>query len=207
MRLCVIVSHESGSEGSSVAREACGLLGYRYVVNQTIGKAARTHEIQGAEWRWLEQSWHRLFAGPDERPEVRLSVVRPILLKICADPRGALFFGRGIRELLQGYISLFSAHIVASFDTRVERIMRQVNLPRFGAQDRVHRSDKENAWFYHYFFHVDWSDRSRHDLVLDTSTVSPQEAARRLVAAIRHRPAADPASSATPVGHMIPQEG
>jgi cytidylate kinase len=84
--------------------------------------------------------------------------------------------------------------------------MKQVNLPKFAARDRVQRSDEENAWFSRYFFQVDWSERSRYDLILDTSTVSPQEAARRLVKAIGQRPAADPVSSARPVGHTTRQE-
>ncbi len=186
MKRCVIVSHEMGSEGGRVALEACELMGYRFVLNQAIGKAARNRGMRGAEWRWLEQSWYRLFARLDERPSVHLTVLRPILVEICADRRGVLFLGRGIGDLLRGHIPLFSVHVIAPFQTRAERIMRQVNILRSRAEERVRHSDEENAWFYRYFFQVDWSDRRRYDLVLDTSTLSPREAATHIVEAMAH---------------------
>jgi hypothetical protein len=36
---------------------------------------------------------------------------------------------------------------------------------RSRAEERVRRSDEENAWFYRYFFGLDWKDRTRYDLV------------------------------------------
>lgn len=186
MKPCVIVSREMGSEGDTVALETSELMGYRFVHTHAIGKAARNHGIQGTEWRWLDQGWCRMFARLDERPDVHLTVLRPVLLEICAGRRGALFLGRGIRELLQGHVPLFSVHIVAPFETRVERIMQQVSIPRSRAEERVRHSDDENTWFCRYFFRVDWSDRSRYDLVLDTSVLSPREAARRVAETMPH---------------------
>ena len=186
MKPCVVVSQEMGSEGGPVTLEVCDLTGYRFVQTHAIGKLARQHGFRGSESRWLDQGWYRLFARLEERPSVNLTILRPILLEICADRRGVLFLGRGIRELLQGHVPLFSVHIVAPFQTRAERIMQQVNIPRSRAEERVRHSDDENAWFSRYFFRVDWSDRRRYDLVLDTSVLSPREAARRVAETMPH---------------------
>ncbi len=203
---CVIVSHEMGSDGGRVAREACEITGYHFVQNHTIGKAVRDLGIRGQEWRWLGQSWSSLLAPLDERPDVHLTVLRPALLEICAEPPGTLLLGRGIRELLQGLIPFLAVHITASYDTRVGRIMQRANLPRVVAEDRVRRSDEENAWFYRCFFQVNWSDRSRYDLVLDTSMVTPEEAMRSLVTAM-HRQATSQRSVAMPIGQRTKREG
>lgn len=186
MKPCVMVTQEMGSEGGSVAVEACQLTGYRLVLNQSLGKAARNHGMRGAEWRWLEQGWDRQFACLDDRPDAHLTALRSIVLELCAGGRGALFLGRGIRELLLGHAPLVSVHVVAPFQTRVERIMRQVNLLRPRAEERVRHSDGENAWFYRYFFDVDWADRRRYDLVLDTATMHPKDAAQRIARAVGH---------------------
>jgi hypothetical protein len=154
-----------GSEGDTVALEACERTGYRFVHTHAIGKAARRHGLQEGKWRWLDQGWYRLFARLEERPDIYLATLRPVLLEVCADRRRPLFLGRGIGELLQGHVPLVRVHVVASFDVRVERIMRQVNIMRSRAEERVRRSDEENAWFYRYFFGLDWKDRTRYDLV------------------------------------------
>ena len=155
MKPCVALSQEMGSEGDLVALEASALLGYRFIQAETIGKLARNHGVHGSEWRWLDQGWYRLFARLEDRPHVHLAVLRPTLLSAAADRRGALFLGRGIEELLRGHVALVSVHVVAPFETRVERIVQRVNIMRSRAEERVRRSDGENAWFYRHFFGLD----------------------------------------------------
>jgi cytidylate kinase len=179
MKPCIVVSREMGSEGDAVALEACELTGYRLIQTHTIGKLARRHGLQGSEWRWLDQGWYRLFARLEDRPHILPEVVRTALLEACSNRRGTLFLGRGIGELLQGHVPLVRVHVVGSFDVRVERIMRQVNIMRSRAEERVRRSDEENAWFYRYFFGLDWTDPAPYDLILDTSTGTVREAASR----------------------------
>jgi cytidylate kinase len=169
-----------GSEGDAVALEASERTGYRLIYTHTIGKLARRHGLQGGEWRWMDQDWYRLFAQLEDRSHVHLADLRPALLDAATDRRGALFVGRGIEELLRGHVPLLSVHVVAPFETRVERIMRQVNIMRSRAEERVRRSDEENAWFYHYFFHVHWADPDRYDLIFDTSILTPHECAQQL---------------------------
>jgi cytidylate kinase len=173
-----------GSEGDTLAFEASDLTGYRLILASTIGKLARRHALNGSEWRWLDQGWSRLFARLEDGPEIRLAVLRPVLLEVCAARRGALFLGRGIAELLQDSVPLFRVHVGAPFQVRAERIMQQVNITRSRAEERVRRSDAENAWFYRYFFRVDWKDRARHDLIIDTSTSSSGEASARIAGAV-----------------------
>ncbi len=181
---CVVVSQQMGSEGGRVAVEASALLGYRFIQAERIGKLARDRGVHGSEWRWLDQGWYRLFARLEDRPGVHLTVLRPALLEACSEKRGALFLGRGIGEMLQGRVPLFQVHVVAAFDVRVERIMRDINIMRSRAEERVRRSDEENAWFNHYFFGCDWNDRARYDLVVDTSRSTVGEAAARIAATV-----------------------
>lgn len=184
MKPCVVVSREMGSEGDTVALAACELTGYRLIQTHAIGKLARRHGLQGSEWRWLDQGWYRLLARLEDRPDIRLAVLRPVLLEACSDKRGALFLGRGIGELLQGHVPMFRVHVVASFDVRVERIMRQVNLMRSRAEERVRRGDEENAWFYHHFFGLNWNDSARYDLIIDTGGSTVAEAAAGIARAV-----------------------
>lgn len=184
MKPCVVVSREMGSEGDTVALDACELTGYRFIHTHTIGKLARRNGLQGSEWRWLDQGWYRLFARLEERPDVHLGLLRQVLLETCADRRGALFLGRGIGELLAPHVPILRVHVVAPFDLRCERIMRQVNIPRSRAEERVQRSDEENAWFYGHFFELDWKDWTRYDLVIDTDSISVREGAVRIAAAV-----------------------
>jgi cytidylate kinase len=184
MKPCVVLSREMGSEGDLVAHEASDLTGYRVFHTEAIGKLARRHGLRGSEWRWLDQGWHRLFAHLEDRPEVHLTAVRRVLIEACGDRRGALFLGRGIGELLHGQAPLLRVHVVAPFDVRAERIMQQVSVMRSRAEERVRGSDEENAWFYRYFFQANWSDPARYDLILDSSVLTPNECAQRLVKAM-----------------------
>ena len=176
MKPCVVVSREMGSEGDAVALEAGERTGYRLIYTHTIGKLARRHGLQGGEWRWMDQGWYRLFAQLEDRSHVHLADLRPALLDAPADRRGALFVGRGIEELLRGHVPLLSVHVVAPFETRVERIMRQVNIMRSRAEERVHGSDGENTWFYRTFFGIDWNGLARPTL---SSTRQPSLCPRR----------------------------
>lgn len=175
-----------GSEGDIVALDASELLGYRLFHTEAIGKLARRLGMQGSEWRWLDQGWHRLFAHLEDRPDVHLQTLRPVLAEAARDPRGALFLGRGIGELLGGRTPLLRIHVVAPFEVRAERIARQVSLMLSRAEERVRRSDDENAWFYRSFFQADWSDRGRYDMTLDTAVLTPYECAQKLAHAVAH---------------------
>jgi hypothetical protein len=175
------------SEGDRVALVASALLGYRFIQAERIGKLARDRGVHGSEWRWLDQGWYRLFARLEDRSHLYLAVLRPTLLTAATDRRGALFLGRGIEELLRGHVAVVSIHVVAPFEARVERIMRQVNIVQSRAEERVRRSDDENAWFYRYFFQVDWSDPGRYDLILDTSVLTLHECAQQLGEAVAQR--------------------
>ena len=184
MKPCVVVSREMGSEGDAVALEAGERTGYRLIYTHTIGKLARRHGLQGGEWRWMDQGWYRLFAQLEDRSHVHLADLRPALLDAATDRRGALFVGRGIEELLRGHAPLLLVHVVAPFETRVERIMRQVNIMRSRAEERVRRSDEENAWFYRHFFALNWNDLAHYDLIIDTGSSTVAEAAARIARAV-----------------------
>ena len=181
MKPCLVVSEEMGSQGDLVALETSQLTGRRLILRDGIRKLARARGLPGEEWRWLEQGWSRLFAPLDGQPNDSLRILQPALLDGCADRRGALFFGRGIGQLLQGHVPLFRVHVVASFDARVERIMRDVNIMRSRAEERVHRSDAENAWFYRHFFGLDCNAPGLYDLIIDTATHTVAEAALRII--------------------------
>jgi hypothetical protein len=187
MKPCVVVSEQIGADGGLVAIGASALTGYRLILRDGLRRLARSHGVHGTEWQWLDQGWSRLFAPLDAPPDVRLAILRPALLAACRDSPGALFLGRGIGELLQGYVPVLRVRVVAPFALRCERIMRQVNLHRPRAEERVRRSDDENAWFYRYFFQVDWSEPGRYDLILDTSVLTPVEAAQELARHLERR--------------------
>ena len=180
MKPCVVVSRQMGSEGNAVARATATLVGYRYVIGAMIKKAAFRYGVGGTEWRWLDQAWDRLFGTPGERPNVQLEVLRPVLVEMCAGWQGTLFVGRGVEEILRGCVPMLHAHVVAPFELRVARIQRQVNIIHSRAEERVHRSDEENLWFYRTFFGIDWNDVTRPHIVIDTAAVALPEAATML---------------------------
>lgn len=118
MKVSVLLSRSMGSEGDMVALEASELLGYRLFHTEAIGKLARRLGLQGSEWRWLDQGWYRLFAHLEDRPDVHLAALRPVLVEACGDHRGAFFLGRGIGELLAGRVPLFQVHVTAPLPVR-----------------------------------------------------------------------------------------
>ena len=185
MKPCVVVSRQMGSEGNTVAFATATLVDYRCVIGDMIKKAASRHGVGGMEWRWLDQAWDRLFVTPGERPNVRLEVLQPVLVEMCEGWRGTLFVGRGVEEVLRGCVPMLHAHVVAPFELRVARIQRQVNIMQSTAEERVHRSDEENTWFYRTFFGIDWNDLARPHIVIDTAAVSVPEAATMLADLLR----------------------
>jgi hypothetical protein len=180
MKPCVVLSRQMGSEGNAVALATATLLDYRYVLGGMLKRAASRHGVGGTEWRWLDQAWDRLFVTPGERPNVRLEVLQPVLVEMCAGWQGTLFVGRGVEEILRGCVPMLHAHVVAPFEVRVAQIQRQVNIIHSRAEERVHRSDEENLWFYRTFFGIDWNDLARPHVVIDTAAVSVREAATML---------------------------
>lgn len=184
MKPCIVLSEQMGADGGLVALAASALTGYRLILRDSLCKLARSHGLPGTEWQWLDQGWSRLFAPLEAPPDVRLGILRPALLAACGDSRGALFLGRGIGELLAGHVPLLRVRVVAPFELRCQRIMRQVNVPLSRAEERVRRSDEENAWFYRRFFGLNWNDPARYDLILDNGSVTIEEAASRIASAL-----------------------
>lgn len=186
MKPAIVVTQQMGSHGGSIAGETATLLDYRFVTGTGFKKAAQRHGLHGSEWRWLEQGWYRLFARmEEEHPTVRLEILRPTLVEDCARPRGTLFLGRGVEELLRGHVPLIHGHVVAPFEVRAARIAQQVNLLRSGAEERVRHSDEENRWYYRTFFGINWDDLLRPDIVIDTGRVSIAEGTQMLAEVLK----------------------
>ncbi len=97
----------------------------------------------------------------------------------------AILYGRGGQYLLPGIRSVFRVRIIAPFEERVERWAEREWIDPDLAHSLVRKSDQRRAGYIKYYFDSDWENTINYDMIINTSRVSNDSAARLIKEATR----------------------
>jgi cytidylate kinase len=143
-------------------------------VARTLGVELYNDEKQPG---FFERLW-------SNRPMVMLDLIQAVVYEIARRGDGVIV-GHGGQVLLREFDCALHVHIEASFDRRVERIMKLHNLDRHAAENMVRKSDHQRGGFLRYAFNMNWEDPSLYDMVINTEKVGIDTAVQLIVEAAR----------------------
>jgi cytidylate kinase len=176
----ITVSEMVGANGEEIAREVANQMGYPFYGMEELLKVAD-------EMGFLSDVQQVEIKGPSllerllsDRPRIFLDRIQAVIYEVAR--RGdAVFFGKGSQLLLRAFECAFRVLIIASWETRIKRVMEKNPVTRDVAENILHTSDRDKRGFLRFAFDEDWLNPNLYDVVINTDKVNIKSAAAMIV--------------------------
>lgn len=207
----VTVSRQLGSGGEEIAREVAARLGFQYLDDEVIQRAAaevglpqaalasverspsfvtRLGERLATSAGWTAMGWsapipltlNPLYTSQHYRHAIE-DVIRDL-------PRrgNAVLLGHGGQVVLRDRWDTLKVLISGSEDLRVLRLKRSLALERAGAaKAAISQSDTDRRTYFDHIYGVTWLSPNLYDLCIDTDRISTDSAIEAICLLARSR--------------------
>jgi len=189
-----------GAHAETIARATAERLGFHYVNDEIIDRAA---QMAGVDAEAIASAEHRetlatrilrsLTAAQahefatfnefslDNSPAYR-AVIQEVVQQVANEGRVVIgAHGAGMR--LRGMPGTLRIFVTASPETRVARVAEERGLSAAAARKEVENTDRERKAYFERFFRVGTELPIHYDLVVNTDTISVEDAVGLIAAA------------------------
>ena len=182
----ITISREMGSEGDHVASLVSSTLHYRLVDRQAIITEARKRGLITPEIAYEVIGRRPPFLAKfDEKRTKAVYSIRSMVREIAAKGK-VVFIGLGANLEVKDHTETFDVRLIADLETRIARVEQEDKLNRGPAVKALKQGDRESAEYVKHFFLSDWSDPQLYDLVINTTRIPSDVAARMIAQAARY---------------------
>ncbi|MDD5094465.1 MAG: cytidylate kinase-like family protein [Dehalococcoidia bacterium] len=105
-------------------------------------------------------------------------------IKELAEGHSIVIRGRGSQFILRDYPQALHVLVVAPLEVRLKRVMERQNLAEKAAKREISRVDGSRREFTRRYFHAKLEDPVNYDLVINTGSLSVEDAASIIVDAL-----------------------
>jgi Cytidylate kinase-like family len=207
-RKVVCISRVTGAGGEQVGRLVAEKLAVRYLDEEIIAEAAAKGGVSPADVADAErrrsllsrvlselgsgheaQGWAVTGIAPpvggDERaPALLQSLIVDVVNEVAGG--GDIVIGaHGASFALAGRPDVLRVHIAASSETRARRLVESAELTSKAAEKQIRESDQSRADYLRRFFGIESELPIHYDVVVNTDTISYEEAAELIALAAR----------------------
>lgn len=190
----VTIAREYGSGGRECGKKLAELTGYKFYDKDLITLAAQksgmsTDTLNSVDEKAassllytlaLGSSMYNSGMGSINLPiNDKLFVVQSQIIKDIADSGdGAIIVGRCADYVLSERENVVKIYITADFDARVQTVMSRHEMTQSQARDLIIKTDKRRSNYYSYYTGEKWGKADKYDLVVSTSKVGIDGAAK-----------------------------
>jgi len=104
------------------------------------------------------------------RSEIYLDYMEALIYEVLKKGEGVII-GHGSQVLLRDFECALHVHIYACQSARIRNLMKHRGISEEAAGKLIRKSDHEQSGFFRYAFHMDWSDPSLYDLIINTEQI------------------------------------
>jgi cytidylate kinase len=202
--MLITISRQYMAGGSDVARRVAEALGWTVVDNALIDTVAERSGFAPEDVQSLEEtvpSFLERFAqssalsSPENLLSTPSAINEPATLELAHVTRNVIeelsgqdrlvFVGRATAAVLASERDAIHVRLVASFESRVQNAMRQLELGDEEARSVVEERDRGRERYHMELFDRDWSDPVNYHIVLNTEILGRDGAAELIVARAR----------------------
>jgi len=181
------ISREYGSGGRDIGRKVAARLGYAYVDKERLFQDL---ELAGPRWgrvaRELDEVCPTLWERHDWQYRGYIALMESLVLAYAAADR-VVIIGRGSPLLLHEAPFCLKVRLVAPLPVRLERVMLRESVDRDAAEQLINRVDRDRACYINANYQSDWDAESIYDLILNTGSLTYDQAADLLVEALAEK--------------------
>jgi len=177
----ITISRQLGSHGARIARGVAQKLGWPYADKSTINTVIKQYGLIHLDDIYGDK-------GPTFWDLFNQDSVWTIqwmnkTIQTIAAQGDVVILGRGGFAVLGDFVDVLDVFVKAPEDLRAQRIaLRDSTTPK-EALSKIAADDKARAKFTKRLYSMDWAGEDNHDLVIDTSEVSDEEAIDQVIAA------------------------
>lgn len=186
----VTFSHEMGAGGPEIGLMLAERLRYRYVDQDMISQAAQKYGVDEAKLTPLDETKPSLFEWFEAETRQYITILQSALLDV-AEGDNVVIIGRGGQVLLRGIPHVIRVRVMAPFDMRVKRVMREIagkmgeTVDARTTAKMVRENDHQKFGRMRYLYDVDWADPALYDLVINTEKLSIEAGVDLIVGLLR----------------------
>ncbi len=197
----ITIAMTDGAHADEVATETAKLLGYRYVNDEILDRAAEQAGVDAKAVAAVEHSeslvgriMRSLSTFPmdmggyggsvalevDQTPTYR-SLIQEVVRSVAAE--GKVVVGAHAAGMtLAGTPGLLRVFVTAPVTTRISRVAAERNVSKSEAEKEVHHTDRERKGYIDRFFHTTELP-THYDLVINTEVLTPTASAALIASA------------------------
>lgn len=206
----VCISHSTGSSGEDVGKQVAERLGYLYVDEEIVARAAAQGGLEPRDI--ADEERRRSFAGrvlevlaegggdawtfgstaaaamESVRPADIRALIRETVVQTAARGR-VVIVAHAASYAIEPDPAKLRVLVTASATTRAERVSTQDSLDQSEAARRVKEADAGRRDYLSRFYGVDRESPTDYDLVINTDVLSTEQAADIISKAAEREPA------------------
>jgi len=179
----ITISRQLGSLGTEIAQRVAEELHYDYMDKDKIARALTDYGIPGPEVDRFDEKKPPFWETLSIQRKRYLHLIQALIYDF-GGKGNVIIVGRGGQVLLKDLPGVLHVKIMAPFEVRVQRIMKQRGENEKQAVGSLRRSDRDSAGFIRAYFDVDWEDQDLYDLVINTRKLSVEAGARIILGSI-----------------------
>lgn len=202
MKRVVCVSRTLGAGGEAIAFQVATELGYRYVDDEIVSRAAEVAGVTPAEIERSEHSQSLVtrimealaatppvseggFIQPPVKPTGDYSNVIEHVIRETAEKGDVVIVAHGGSHALRNRADVLRVFITSSPDVRQSRLVTESGLSKSDAGKAVDASDKERAKYLERFYNLKEEQAIHYDVTVNTDNIDDPVAVGLVVAAAR----------------------
>jgi len=152
----------------------------RSLLSRVLSELGSGHEAQG----WAVTGIAPPVGGDERAPALLKSLIVDVVNEVAG--QGDIVIGaHGASFALAGRPDVLRVHIAASSETRARRLVESAELTSKAAEKLIRESDQSRADYLRRFFGIESELPIHYDLVVNTDTMSYEEAAELIALAAR----------------------
>jgi cytidylate kinase len=172
-RSVICISRTTGAEGEELAKIVAEKLGYRYVDDEIVIRAA---QLAGVSPKTIAESEH------SDASTSYAQVIEQVIRE-TAEEGDVVIVAHGASIPLAGRPDVLRVLVTASPETRASRLASDGEMDDRGARKAVEESDRERALYLERAYQVEQELPTHYDVTVNTETMTIARAARLVMQA------------------------
>lgn len=173
----ITISRQIASFGDEVAAELARQLGYDFLNRKMLEDDLLKHGIDESTLKKYDERKPGFWASLARNRDEYFDYLREAMYE-RARKGNCVIIGRGGFAILKDIPGCYSVRLVASDQVRILRLMKEFSWNEKKAQALLMESDANRLGFHKCFFNMDHDEASSYNLVLNTDSVTPEQAAK-----------------------------